>query len=258
MPPIPLDTQAVMLPYLLAAARAVGIIALLPGISAPHVPPQVRITISLGLAVVVAGVAAPPVTIPQDPIAYTLMLVGELGLGLIIGWAVSVFFESVRWAGEILDIQIGLRAGQLLDPSGFGVSTLLGQLYHLVATTFFFVVDGHHWVLAAIARSYSRLPVGSVSFTPRALELLVSAAQSALDIGIRTAAAGVAALLLADIAMSIIGRQVPQMNVFLVGLPAKLVAGLVVLATSAPLMGGALWYIVEGVKHVVLALLAGR
>jgi flagellar biosynthesis protein FliR len=258
MGPLPRDELMVLFPYLLPAARALGIVALLPGLSATHVPAQVRLVIALGVAVLVAGTSAGQVRPPDDPVLYTMQLVGELGLGLIIGWAVTVFFESVRWAGELLDIQIGLRAGQLLDPTGFGMSTLMGQLYYLVAVTFFFVVDGHHWVLAAIAHSFERLPPGSASFTPQALQLLLGAATSALEIGVRACAAGVTALLLADVALSIVGRQVPQMNVFLVGIPGKLVAGLVVLALTAPLLGGAMWGIVEDVRQVVGALLVGR
>jgi flagellar biosynthesis protein FliR len=152
-------------------------------------------------------------------------------------------------------MQIGLRAADFLDPITSHGSSTLGQLYYLSAITFFFVVDGHHWVLAALARSYERIPPGQIALGGPTLDLLLNAMASALDIAVRLGAAGIAALLLADIALAIIGRHVPQMNVFLVGMPAKLGAGLLVLALSASLLGFAFSGLITDARHYVDALL---
>lgn len=244
-----------MLPYLLPAARAVGVVAFLPGLSAQTVPPQVRLVLALGLAFLVAGACGPAATPPEDPLAFTVALAGELGVGLITGWLVTVLFEALRWAGEILDLQLGLRAGEVFDAITAQGSSQLGHLYHLTALTIFFVMNGHHWVLGALARSIERVPPGQIAMGAPMLKLLTDALTSSMDIVARAGAAGITALLLADVALAIVGRHVPQMNVFLVGIPAKLGAGLLVLAVCAPLLVWAMGALMADVKHYVPAVL---
>lgn len=251
------DVWGLLYTHMLPAARVLGILVFLPGLSSDHVPAQARMVVAGGVALLVASATGAETPLPESSGALMVALVGELSLGLVVGWAVAVFFESLRWSGEVLDMQIGLRAGQFFDPLTSHGGTLIGQLYHLTALTFFFVIDGHHWVLAAIGRSFERIPAGEVAFGGSTVALLLDAAASAVDISVRMAVAGVAALLLADIALAIVGRHVPQMNVFLVGIPGKLAAGIIVLAVCAPMLGGVMGALVAEVKHYVLALLVG-
>ncbi len=242
---------------LIPAARAVGVLAFMPGMNAQSVPPHLRLLLAGGIALLVGSSVSAPANLPPDASAYMLVLLSELGLGLLVGWAVSVFLESVRWSGEVLDMQIGLRMGSFLDPTTNQGSSILGQVYYLAALTILLAVDGHHWVLAALARSYERIPPGSAAFSGGTLDLTLGAASSALDLGVRVAAAGLVSLLLADVALALMARTVPNMNVFLVGMPAKLGMGLAVLAVSAPLAAGALGSLVGQMCHVVNLLLGG-
>ncbi|NSW54864.1 MAG: flagellar biosynthetic protein FliR [Armatimonadetes bacterium] len=242
---------------LIPAARAVGVLAFMPGMNAQSIPPHLRLLLAGGIALLVGSSVNASANLPSDASAYMLVLLSELGLGLLVGWAVSVFLESVRWSGEVLDMQIGLRMGSFLDPTTHQGSSTLGQAYYLAAFTIFLAVDGHHWVLAALARSYERIPPGSVAFSGSTVDLTLGAAGSALDLGVRVAAAGLVSLLLADVALALMARTVPNMNVFLVGMPAKLGVGLAVLAVSAPLAAGALGSLVEQVRQVVNLLLGG-
>jgi flagellar biosynthetic protein FliR len=168
---------------------------------------------------------------------------------------VTVLLEAFRWAGEILDLQLGLRVGEVFDPVSVQGSSQLGQLYHFTALTIFFVMDGHHWVLAALARSIERVPPGEIAMGAPLMKLLTGALTSSMDIVARAGAAGITALLLADVALAIVARHVPQMNVFLVGIPAKLGVGLLVLAVSAPLLVWAVGALMADVKYFVPAVL---
>jgi flagellar biosynthetic protein FliR len=244
-------------PYVIPAARTMGVVAFMPGFSSNQVPSYMRVALAMGVAFLVAGTAKPTDPFSGTPEQLVLTLAGELALGMIVGWAVYVFFEAVRWAGELLDLQLGLRAGSLFDPISNQSSSLLGQVYYLTALTFFFVTDGHHWVLAAVARSFDRIPPGGLVMGAGTTDLLVGAAASSLDIGIRVGAVGICALLLSDIALAIVGRHVPQMNVFLVGIPGKLWAGMIVLGLSAPLLGGAFTVMMQDIRRVVSLLLGG-
>lgn len=244
-----------LLPYLLPAARTVGVMAFLPGIGAQTVPPPVRLAVALGVAFLVASACGPSAAPLDNPLAFMVALMAELGLGLTVGWLATVLFEALRWAGEILDLQLGLRAGEVFDPITAQGSSQLGHLYHRTALTIFFVLDGHHWVLAALAHGLERVPPGQIAVGAPLLRLLTGELASSMDIVARAGAAGIAALLLADVALAIVGRHVPQMNVFLVGIPAKLGAGLLVLAVSAPLLVWAMGALMADVKHYVPAVL---
>jgi len=251
------DLTATLLATILPAARALGIVVFLPGLGGANVPPQVRLLIAGGIAVLAGGCVDARSSMPQEAGMLAPTLFTEIAFGLIVGWSVLVFLESVRWAGEILDMQIGLRMGQFLDPVSQQGSSLLGQVYYMTALTCFFVLDGHHWVLAALGRSFERVPIGAVCLKASMVPLMLDTATSALDIAVRLAAAGLASLLLADIALAIIARTVPQMNVFLVGIPAKIGIGLVVLAFSIPLAGKILGTLVAQARHIVMALAGG-
>lgn len=244
-------------PCLLPAARVLGILVFLPGAGSPQVPPQARIVLAGGVSLLVASAVGVRPWVPVAPEQYLMVLLSELGLGLVVGWAVTVFLEAMRWVGEVMDLQVGLAAGAMLDPVSGTHGSLLGQFYYMTASAFFFVVDGHHWVLAAVGRSLERLPPGELAFGAGSLRLLLEAATSAVDIGVRLGASGLAALLLADLALAIVGRHVPQMNVFLVGIPAKLGAGIAVLMLAAPMLGPTLTGMVDGMRRVVMALLVG-
>ncbi len=255
---LPADLMSLLVTHALPASRVLGIMIFLPGFGSMQVPAQVRLVIAGATALLVSTATTAPAPVPTEAGPMCLALVSELGLGFVVGWAVSVFFESLRWAGEMLDMQIGLRASEMFDPLTSTGSSLLGQIYFTTATTFFFVIDGHHWILAAVGQSFARIPPGQLALGASAVNLLLGAATSALDIAVRMAGAGMAALLLTDVALGVVSRHVPQMNVFMVGMPGKLGVGLLILAVNAPFLGGVFGMLLDGVKHTVLALLVGR
>jgi len=251
------DAMTLVFSHALPAARVIGILMFLPGLGGLNVPPQVRLVLAGGISFLAVGAFEPRQDLPSEPGMLIGTLLTELGLGLVVGWTVMVFLESIRWSGEILDMQLGLRAGQMFDPISAHGSTLLGQLYYLTALTFFFVIDGHHWVLGAIGKSFERIPVGQLAFGAPAMYLMLNAATSALDIAVRLVAPTLTALLLADLSLAVVGRHVPQMQVFIVGIPAKLAAGIAVLAFSAPLSADVLASMVHQIKQHIALLLTG-
>lgn len=245
------DLLSLLWTYLLPACRGLGAMLLLPGVSGLTVPPQVRLLLAAGVGATVASAVGPSRAVPQEEAAVLLAALSELGLGLIIGWAACLFVETVRWSGEVLDMQLGLQVGRLFDPVTMQSGSLLGQMYYMTTLTFFLVIDGHHWVLWGLLRSFEALPIGCVTLRPALTAVMVDAAGSALDIAIRVAVPGLAALLLADVALALVARSVPQMNVFLVGMPAKIAIGLVVLAFSAPAAVKVLTELVERARDLV-------
>ncbi len=223
---------------LAACPRTFALVATAPGFSAASVPPLVRVTLAVALACTVAPlVAAPnPALLALTPQAYVALLLSELILGGIMGLLLSWLLEAARLAGEVVDLQIGFRAGALYDPVGAGSSSVIGQFWFLAAVVLLFALDGHHWLLRGLVRSVELCPVGTLVFDRSLAAVALSAVQALFTLALQTAAPVVAALILADLTLGLVGRSMPQMNLMLVGLPGKIIVGLAALALSSPLL----------------------
>jgi flagellar biosynthesis protein FliR len=237
--------------------RIIGMIALVPGLDAAFVPPLVRLGLAGGVGMAMGSLIArpSPAVLALTPEGYLLMLLGELALGAVIGFCLSCLLEAARLAGELVDLQIGFRAGELYDPLGGTSSSILGRLWYLAALVFFFQVNGHHWLIAGLARSYEVCPVGALVYQ-RQVGLLAGEMVLALfALSLRIAAPVVASLILADLTLGLVGRGMPQMNILLVGMPAKILVGLVALACCSPLMASSLGQVGELWRQAIAHLL---
>jgi len=218
-----------------AGLRVVGMVALAPGLSIQQAPAQVRVLLALSLAAVLAPAVGAEVSL-SDPLPFMGLCLAELAIGLALGFVAATLLEAMRFAGELLDLHIGLRAAQLFDPSSGVSSGLLSTTYHLLAVVLFVAINGHHWLLRGLAASFGLVPVGAAAL-PVALGSLVDHLGATIFVmALRVAAPVMAALLLADLAFGLVARAVPQINVFLVGIPAKLALGLIVAALGVPLL----------------------
>ncbi|MEA3402297.1 MAG: flagellar biosynthetic protein FliR [Armatimonadota bacterium] len=218
------------------ALRVVGLTVLAPGLNFQQAPMRVRVALALGLGAVLAPVAAAGTPAVEEPLRYAGLCLVELAVGMAMGFAMAALLEALRFGGEVLDLQIGLRAGQLFDPSTGSQSGILSTAYYMVALLLFVAVDGHHWVLRGLGASFAIVPVGRAVVTPGLAALVGDLGTSLLVLGLQVAAPVMAALLLADLALGLVARAVPQINVFLVGIPGKIALGLVIAALTAPLL----------------------
>jgi flagellar biosynthetic protein FliR len=139
----------------------------------------------------------------------------------------------------------GRRAGSLYDPASGTSSTELGRLWFLAALLFFFQLNGHHWLVAGLARSYTLCPVGSLVYRPAVTMVAVELLAAQFSLAVRLAAPAIAALILADVALGLAGRGMPQMNLLMVGMPAKILMGLTALALCSPILAPVLGQVLE-------------
>lgn len=244
-----------LLIFFAGCPRVIGLIAFAPGFNAGFVPPMVRITLAFALALALAPLMTPsPQILSLTPQAYLALLLSELALGAIIGFFLSCLLETVRLAGEIVDLQIGFRAGSLYDPASGAHSSLLGQFWYLAALVFFFTISGHHWLLAGLMRSFQLCPVGALVYQKQLAGLAAEVLSACFTLALQLAAPVVASLILADLTLGLIGRGMPQMNLMLVGMPGKIIIGVAALALSTPLMASGLTQIFETFDTYLLAI----
>jgi flagellar biosynthetic protein FliR len=183
-------------------------------------------------------------------------MVKEFMVGAAFSFVLATLFAAIAAAGSLLDTMIGFSFGSLVDPMTGTQSSVLQQLYSLVGVMVFIAINGDAWVLQGLARTYELVPLVE---EPQ-LNGLVHAMQQAFS-GIFTAAIQVCApvliaLVITDAAFGVVSRVVPQLNVFAVGFPAKVVVGLLLIGATMPFVAG--WISGELQQDVGTALQAIR
>ena len=220
-----------------------------PVFGQPGVPPLVRLGLSGLVALLLTPVAAstpdlqlPGTTPTGGPIwaAWAYGVGREVAVGLVMAFGVNTLFGAVLLAGELVDLSMGFSVVNVVDPTLGQEVPLVGQFQTLLATLIFFGVDGHHEMLRALGESLRLVPPGMGSAAPGLLDGAVGTFAAAFVLGVRLAAPVIAALFLADVALAVITRAVPQLNVFVVGFPAKILLGFAVMLLALPAFVGVL------------------
>jgi flagellar biosynthetic protein FliR len=221
--------------FMLVIGRVGGLMVSAPFWGSRVVPVLVRVWIALLLSVstyplVRTAAVAGGITI----VSVFFALVGEILLGLVLGWLAQLMFSGMRLAGQEIEIKTGLGLLQLVDPNEGGHSGLFSTLFELIAGLLFFAMNGHHLLMQALWSSYKVFPLAGEKFVPRLLEGLVSSAGEIFIIALRVSAPVVIGLLLSDIILGLIGRAIPQMNVFMAAQPLQFGLAMLLLLLAMP------------------------
>ncbi len=226
---------------LLVLGRTASFLAAGPVLRRLPVPrlPATGLVLVVALLIEGAGLGPRPADLAPS-LALAFRLSTEVAIGLLLGLLANLVFESMRLAGELVGLSMGLSAATLFNPEDHSQGSLAGTFYGLVAGLAFFLVDGHHALLRLLVLSYRVAPIGTASIPPGAGEALVAMAGALFGLGLRIAAPVLTALLLTDLAMAILGRAVPQMPVYFVVLPLKIGIGIALMIVTLPAVLGVL------------------
>jgi flagellar biosynthetic protein FliR len=169
---------------------------------------------------------------------YALMCVKELLFGLCMGFVANVFFNLVFTAGQIMDMQTGFGIVSVYDIQNSSQVPVIGNLLNVVLLIVFFCVNGHLKLIAILYATFSKIPVGNVLLSMDFVYALLEAFTLSFVLAVMVAMPVLAAGMILEIAMGVLIRSVPQMNMFVIGIPVKIVAGLAVLLISVPVFIG--------------------
>ncbi|MBO8141038.1 MAG: flagellar type III secretion system protein FliR [Firmicutes bacterium] len=228
-----------LLLFLFILARTAALLTALPIFGGPGVPLHARIGLA-ALTAVLLYTAVDPVPVPGDLGELAVVLVRETAVGLVMGFAVSLAFWALQVAGHLMDVPIGFGMVNVLDPQLGMQVPIMGQFFHVLATLIFFVINGHHTVLRSLAASYRLIPIGSAVWHGSVAETAVSVVGGMFAFAFRFALPVIAAAFLADVALGILSRAVPQINVFITGFPIKVVLGIAAALLALPVYVGVL------------------
>lgn len=243
----------------LLAFRIGGVLLVAPVFSARTVPPMLRAALLVLVTVLLAPVAATEAGAPQITAE---ALFAETLAGFAMGFGAAVVIGAMELAADVLSIQTGLSAASAMDPLSGSGSTALGQAMSLFGLSLFLAVGGHLVMLEALAASVHALPVGSAMSLGTGLRAMASLGAELFTLGVRFAAPVVAAILIANLAMGILGKAAPQFNVLVVAFPVQTGLGLLTIGLAIPVLATFFttwtsWYGAV-VERLVDALAGGR
>ncbi|CDQ19729.1 flagellar biosynthetic protein FliR [Halobacillus karajensis] len=218
--------------FLLILVRVTSFFVTLPLFSYRTVPTRHKIAFSFFLAVMMYFTVPTP-SLPIDS-EYFLLLLKEMGVGIAVGLLAYIILAAIQIAGGFIDFQMGFAIANVIDPQTGAQSPLIGQYLYMMTLLFILAVDGHHLMIDGVFYSYEWIAVDQ--FLPlrdeRWIVFVIQSFNQMFVIAFLMAVPIVGCLFLVDIALGIIARTVPQLNVFVVGLPLKIFAALSVLVIA--------------------------
>lgn len=236
-----------LLTTLLVSVRLGAVLLMTPVFASLGLPLQVRVLLVLALSVTLVSGMAPELVNTTLGSAANLALAAanELVVGSLLALALFASFAAFQFAGRIMDIQMGFGVAGLLDPATRNHAPLLGMILNLTAVLTFFLIGGHRLLLRGLAFSLERIPPGA-RLTALPIGTVIEQFGGMFVYATLLAAPVMTVILLVDIGMAMMARTMPQMNVFIIGLPLKILVGLVVLAVSLGSIGPAFARVLDG------------
>jgi flagellar biosynthesis protein FliR len=227
--------------FILVLARISPLFVLAPLFSSKMLPARARGIVAVGLTLGIMPIAVHAGDgqhIPMDVLPLAGLIVKEILVGMGFSFALAALFAAVQVAGSILDTLIGFSFGALVDPITGTNGGVLNQLYALIGVMIFVVINGDAWVIQGLARSYEQVPLTATPEIGSLVQGVQVAFSGIFASAIEVCAPVMLAVLLCDVAFGLVSKVMPQLNVFAVGFPAKVIVGLVLVGASLPFMAG--------------------
>ncbi|MFZ5650302.1 MAG: flagellar biosynthetic protein FliR [Bacillota bacterium] len=224
--------------FLLIFARLGAFIVTAPVFGGQYAPGVVKAGIAFVISLILLPNIAP---LQHDPagglFGLALAVFREVGVGLMMGLVCSMVLQVLNILGQLFDLHVGFMMSSIFDPVTGGQVTLTAKFLYLLGIVLFFILDGHHMLLAGVARSFQILPLDSAVFSGSGALVLIKAFARMVTVAVQIAAPLIAVMLIIDVCLGLLGRTAPQMNIFMLGFPIKIGAGILTLAVMVPLMG---------------------
>jgi len=214
-------------------------IVIAPFFSSGVIPLRIKGLISFLVALVIFPViASKGYDVSGNMGQYYLMVIREVAIGLYIGFLVSIVFSAFQLSGQYFAVQIGFGISEVLDPIGQVSVPLIGQLKNLIGLLVFLALDGHHFLLEAIYRSYELAPVISVdkAVSGQLLKYLMHSFSGMFVIALKIALPVLGTIFLISVSMGVLAKAAPQMNIMMLGFPFKIIVAFGVMVMITPLI----------------------
>jgi flagellar biosynthetic protein FliR len=219
--------------FLLVLVRISGMFVSAPVLASSNFP----LIAKAGLVTLTALLITPTLpefgtALPDDPVTFSLMAAGELIIGLMMGFTMTLVFGAIQVAGQLLDMLTGFALMNVFNPALETQVPIFGFFLYILAALYLLALNGHHVMIKAMALSFDRIALGGFVMDPALLREVSTWGKVMFYDGLMIAAPVAGALLLAYVTMGLLGRLVPQIHLFVVGFPITIAMGLLLVALS--------------------------
>jgi flagellar biosynthetic protein FliR len=222
--------------FLHVFVRMTGLFVVAPIFGRRNMPTYLKIGFSFFMALILVNTTAVQNFQHDESIfSYVLLVMKEFIVGISIGFIAYISFTAIYVAGEILDMQIGFGVVNVMDPVSNIQVPVTSNIYFIISMLLLLLMNGHHVLIKALFDSFTTLPLGSAVFDASLADGLITLFSTVFATGFKIAAPVVAAILITDIAMGTVSRMVPQLNIFVIGMPLKIIVGLIILVITIPM-----------------------
>ncbi|KDR95178.1 flagellar biosynthetic protein FliR [Peptoclostridium litorale DSM 5388] len=213
-------------------SRLTGMLIIAPIFGRNNLPNIFKLAIALAMSIVVL-----PATLEWseqinqlDFGIVVLFSIKEFLIGLLIGYIFNLFFSAFLIAGGMIDMDIGFAVARIIDPQGGVDTSVTGNFLYIFATLIFLILDGHHQMLKLIVKSFELLPVQApLNLGPAYMEIIIRLIGDVFIYSIKLAVPIIITIFIVNMVLGILARTMPQMNVFIVGMPLKIFVGMLVM-----------------------------
>ncbi len=218
--------------FLLIFSRVVSVLWLLPVFSSRAISVPFKAGVSLLIAYLLFDSIGVHRSFSNDPYLLFLFIMKEVFIGLAIGFSVKMLFMAVNVAGEIIAIQSGFSFARFMDPLSMTQATVIEQLKNLLAMMLFLAMDAHHILVRAIVASFRDVPTGSVTIQESFCQFLITISGRVFVTGFKIGAPIIVTLMFVEIALGMLSRMIPQINIFIEGVPLKILITVIMFSFS--------------------------
>ena len=227
--------------FILILVRMAGLFLMSPIFGRQNVPAYSKVGLSLFLSYMVLSNRFLSTGIEiQTPYVFGILIVREVLVGFVMGYVTTLIFSAIWTAGQLIDTQIGFGMVSVIDPQNSIQVPLMGNFKNILALLAFFVLDGHRTLIELIFGSYELIPLGEGFITNELSSLIFRLFSDSFLLALKIALPVFAITFISEVAFGILVRVIPQMNIFIVGIPVKIFIGLVTIMIFIPLYIGSL------------------
>lgn len=222
--------------YFWPFVRIAAMIMAMPVFSSNFIPMRVKLILALALTSIIAPI------IPQVPLIDAvspegfLLILHQVLIGIVMGFIFHFVFSAFTIGGQVIAMQMGLGFSTMVDPVNGAQVPVLSMFYILLVTLFFFALDGHLATIGVLADSFQTLPIGLTGMEREDFWTMAAWASEMFIGAVLVALPAVTALLLVNMALGVIGRAAPQLNIFAVGFSLTIAGGFYVILVSLPVV----------------------
>ena len=218
---------------LLVLIRMSGLFILSPVFGRQNMPALFKIGFAFCLTLIyITATESLAVDYQDSMVLYVIYVVKELAIGIIMGYVTYIIMSGIYLAGQIIDNQIGFGYANVLDPITNIQVPLTSNFYYTYIILIFLLINGHHMIIRALFYSYKVIPLGQLTFSADVIQELGSLMAEMFAIALRISAPIIAAVFIADVVLGVLSKTIPEMNVFVLGMPIKVMLGLIIITIT--------------------------